>query len=204
VRPGENLTAIARRYGVSAGELARLNQLADPNHLLVGTRLRLPASVGSGTASSTPIKVQAGTAQGRSPSFTLSDDARRQTASLLDRAAREFGVPPALLKALTYTESRWRQDVVSGQGAIGVGQLLPETAAWLASMMREPGLDPRSTSDNIRMSARLLRYLLDATGSTREALASYYQGIGAVLRVGVSPGGARYGAVVAGRQAWFA
>ena len=120
--------------------------------------------------------------------------ARRQTASLLDRAAREFGVPPALLKALTYTESRWRQDVVSGQGAIGVGQLLPETAAWLAGMMREPGLDPRSTSDNIRMSARLLRYLLDATGSTREALASYYQGIGAVLRVGVSPGGARYGA----------
>ncbi|HEY8094059.1 MAG TPA: LysM domain-containing protein, partial [Acidimicrobiales bacterium] len=42
VRPGETLTSIARRYGVSVAELARLNRLANPNHLLVGARLHLP------------------------------------------------------------------------------------------------------------------------------------------------------------------
>ena len=43
VRPGENLTSIARRYGVSVAELARLNQLEDPNHLLVGAHLHIPS-----------------------------------------------------------------------------------------------------------------------------------------------------------------
>jgi len=62
---------------------------------------------------------------------------------------------------LTYTESRWRQDVVSVTGAIGVGQLLPSTAAWLAQLMGEPDLSPYVRKDNIRMSAFLLRWLLD-------------------------------------------
>jgi len=122
---------------------------------------------------------------------------------LLDRAAREFGVKPSLLKALTYTESRWHQDAVSSVGAVGVGQLLPATATWLAGLMGEPGLDVRSTQDNVRLSARLLRLLLDRAGSTTRALAAYYQGIGAVLQHGVSTGGARYAAIITARQAWF-
>ena len=60
--------------------------------------------------------------------------------------------------------------------------------------MGEPGLDVRSTQDNVRLSAKLLRLLLDRTGSTKQALAAYYQGIGAVLQRGVSTGGARYAA----------
>jgi soluble lytic murein transglycosylase-like protein len=135
--------------------------------------------------------------------FDISDSERRETSRLLHRAAQEFGVPASLLKALTYTESRWRQDVVSRAGAIGVGQLLPETAQWLAEMMDEPGLDPTSKDDNIRLSARLLRFLLDETGSPKRALAAYYQGIGAVLRDGVSDGGARYARIITSRQSWF-
>lgn len=207
VRPGETLSTIARRYGVSTTELVRLNQLGDPNHLLVGTRLRLPSPAG-GAGGAAPAKTAAapgGQAAGNDhgPSFALGEEQRRQTDRLLGRAAREFGVPSSLLKALTYTESRWQQDAVSSIGAVGVGQLLPATARWLSTVMDEPGLDLRSTEDNIRMSARLLRYLLDTTGSTRSALAAYYQGIGAVLRTGISAGGARYAAVIAARQAWF-
>jgi LysM repeat protein len=204
VKAGENLTAIAARYGVSAAELARLNDLSDPNHLLVGTRLRLPGgSSSSGSAGASRARPSAALAPDTAPAFDISDGERRETSHLLYRAAKEFGVPASLLKALTYTESRWRQDVVSRSGAIGVGQLLPETAAWLAAMMDEPGLDPTSRSDNIRLSARLLRFLLDKAGTPKRALAAYYQGIGAVLRDGVSDGGARYARIITSRQSWF-
>ena len=205
VRPGENLTGIAARYGVSASELARLNDLSDPNHLLVGARLRLPGSSGGSSAGGGSSAAASSPAPEpeTAPAFSITDVEQLETNRLLHRAAREFGVQPSLLKALTYTESRWRQDVVSRSGAIGVGQLLPETAEWLAAMMDEPGLDPTSKVDNVRLSARLLRFLLDKAGSPKRALASYYQGIGAVLRDGVSEGGARYARVITSRQAWF-
>ncbi len=211
VRPGENLTGIAARYGVSAAELARLNDLSDPNHLLVGARLRVPggagsstgSSTGAGTSSAAVVSSSSASMPESAPAFTISESEQRETSRLLHRAAREFGVPPSLLKALTYTESRWRQDVVSRSGAVGVGQVLPDTAAWLAALMEEPGLDPTSKVDNIRLSARLLRFLLDKAGTPKRALAAYYQGIGSVLRGGVSEGGARYARVITARQAWF-
>ena len=209
VQPGENLVDIARQHGVTVADLVRVNGLGDPNHVVVGATLRLPGrtttpgtktgkpAARSGAATSTAPQV------GKRPAFTLSEDQRRQVSQLLDRAAQEFRVKPSLLKALTYTESRWQQDAVSSVGAIGVGQLLPETATWLAGLMGEPGLDLRSTQDNVRLSARLLRLLLDRAGSTRSALAAYYQGIGAVLQSGISAGGARYAAIITARQAWF-
>jgi len=213
VQPGENLVGIARQHGVTVAGLVRINGLGDPNHLVAGTTLHLPSRTTtsrtkSGTAkAAAPARGSAATkaaAQaGKGPAFTLGDDQRRQVNQLLDRAAREFGVKPSLLKALTYTESRWHQDAVSSVGAVGVGQLLPATATWLAGLMGEPGLDVRSTQDNVRLSARLLRLLLDRAGSTKRALAAYYQGIGAVLQHGVSTGGARYAAIITARQAWF-
>lgn len=41
VRPGDTLSAIAARHGVSAQRLVRLNRLADPNFIYAGQRLRL-------------------------------------------------------------------------------------------------------------------------------------------------------------------
>jgi LysM repeat protein len=209
VQPGENLVGIARQHDVSVADLVRLNGLGDPNHVVAGTTLHLPSRTTTpGTKPAAPARrstaTKAATAlAGSGPAYTLGDEERRQVNQLLDRAAREFGVKPSLLKALTYTESRWRQDAVSSVGAIGVGQLLPATATWLAGLMGEPGLDVRSTQDNVRLSARLLRLLLDRTGSTKHALAAYYQGIGAVLQRGLSTGGARYAAIITARQAWF-
>lgn len=214
VQPGENLVGIARQHRVTVADLVRINGLSDPNHVVAGTTLHLPSGATTpGKASKKAAAKQAAahgssTARasataGKGPAFTLADDQRREVDKLLDRAAREFGVKPSLLKALTYTESRWHQDAVSSVGAIGVGQLLPETATWLGGLMGEPGLDLRSTVDNVRLSARLLRLLLDKTGSTKQALAAYYQGIGSVLQHGVSTGGARYAAIITARQAWF-
>jgi N-acetylmuramoyl-L-alanine amidase len=206
------LTVIASRYGTTVGELVRLNALSDPNHLLVGTTLQVTGKAGQGSAgSSTPARSSSGklvpvassmSGDGRLQ-FDISAAEQLRTAHLLQRAAVEYDVPATLLMALTYTESRWRQDAVSSSGAVGVGQLLPETATWLAGLMEQPKLDVRQRADNIRMSAFLLRLLLDRTPTPTHALASYYQGIGAVLSRGLSPAGARYAAVIAGRRAWF-
>jgi len=43
VRPGDTLTNIAARYGVTAQELQSLNQIPDPDLLRVGQKLRIPA-----------------------------------------------------------------------------------------------------------------------------------------------------------------
>ena len=214
VQPGENLVGIARQHGVTVADLVRINGLGDPNHVVVGTALRLPGRTTTSATKAGKTSARSGAAArsaaaasapqvGKGPAYTLSDDQRRQVSHLLDQAAQEFRVKPSLLKALTYTESRWHQDAVSSVGAVGVGQLLPETARWLAGLMGEPGLDLHSTQDNVRLSARLLRLLLDRTGSTKSALAAYYQGIGAVLQSGISAGGARYAAIITARQAWF-
>jgi LysM repeat protein len=41
VQPGESLSVIAERYGTSVSRLVALNQLADPELVMVGTRLKL-------------------------------------------------------------------------------------------------------------------------------------------------------------------
>ena len=47
VQPGEYLSSIARRYGVSWTDIARVNNIVDPNRVLVGQSLVIPASGGS-------------------------------------------------------------------------------------------------------------------------------------------------------------
>lgn len=44
VRPGETLTAIARRYGTTVAALARANRIADPNRVRAGQRLVVPGA----------------------------------------------------------------------------------------------------------------------------------------------------------------
>jgi membrane-bound lytic murein transglycosylase D len=50
VRPGETLSSIAGRYGMSATTLARLNGLSDPDRLRVGQRLRVSGSTAAASA----------------------------------------------------------------------------------------------------------------------------------------------------------
>ncbi len=48
VRPGETLTMLAGRYGMSVGELARSNYLRYPNYIQSGWALRVPCTSGYG------------------------------------------------------------------------------------------------------------------------------------------------------------
>ena len=94
--------------------------------------------------------------------------------------AREEGVDPDLFLRLIQQESSFNPDAVSSAGAIGLGQLMPGTAADL-------GVDPYEPEENLRGSARYLRQQLDEFGDTRIALAAYNAGPGNVRKYGGIP-----------------
>jgi LysM repeat protein len=54
VRPGENLSTIAVRYGTSVASLARANGIANPNHIYVGQRLTIVQGAGGGAPNPAP------------------------------------------------------------------------------------------------------------------------------------------------------
>jgi soluble lytic murein transglycosylase-like protein len=100
-----------------------------------------------------------------------------QTASAGDlqravtRAAEQHHVHPALLLAVMKAESSFNPIVVSKAGAVGLMQLVPETA------MRHGVQNLYDTNENVAGGARHLRYLLDRFhGNTRLALAAYNAG----------------------------
>jgi soluble lytic murein transglycosylase-like protein len=231
VQPGESLWLISQRYGLTLNALVGANRLRATSVIVPGQVLVLPlrslpavTSVPT-TAPRPPVPTSlprpsvpttvATTVPRPTPTAApgvlprLPDEVRGPAqlalVPLFRAAAAEFGVPPDLLMALAYQESRWRAGVVSRAGAIGVGQLLPTTATWVATeLIRQPGLDPRNPQDNIRMSARFLRFLIDLMqGDLVRALAGYFEGPYGVLRVGVSTGGRRYADQVLARRPSF-
>jgi soluble lytic murein transglycosylase len=93
--------------------------------------------------------------------------------------ARNYHLDPALLAAVIYQESKFKAHARSDQGAIGLMQLLPETARGIAtrtggSKFRVSDLDDPEI--NVRYGAWYLRHLLDKYGSKRLALAAYNAG----------------------------
>ena len=98
-------------------------------------------------------------------------------------AAALYQVPEALIRAIIRCESDFDPRAVSGAGARGLMQLMPETAKRLK--VRDL-LDPR---DNIFGGARLLRELANEFhGDLTLTIAAYNAGDGAVLRyAGVPP-----------------
>ena len=99
--------------------------------------------------------------------------------------ARNYDLDPALLAAVIYTESRFRADAESAAGAIGLMQLLPETAKGIA--VRTGGgrfvvADLYEPELNVRYGSWYLRALLDRYGDERTALAAYHAGPGNVDR----------------------
>ena len=93
--------------------------------------------------------------------------------------ARNYDLDPALLAAVIYQESKFRADARSDSGAIGLMQLLPDTAKGIAlhtggSAFRVDDL--YNPEINVRYGAWYLRHLMDRYGDERTALAAYNAG----------------------------
>jgi soluble lytic murein transglycosylase len=93
--------------------------------------------------------------------------------------AHNYRLQPALLAAVIYQESKFNADAKSSSGAIGLMQILPETAKGIAL---HTGGSKFTTDDlydpelNIRYGSWYLRHLLDKYGNERLALAAYNAG----------------------------
>ena len=86
---------------------------------------------------------------------------------------------PALVAAVIYRESKFRPESRSSQGAVGLMQLLPPTAVFIAAQPNRPSGAPDRLTDpdvNIAYGTWYLRYLIDRYGSQPLALAAYNGG----------------------------
>jgi len=97
-------------------------------------------------------------------------------------AARE-GIDPRLAEAVAETESAYDPSAVSPKGALGVMQLMPETAGAFGVRSWQ------NVEDNVTAGVRYLRYLQRYyRGDLRLALAAYSAGQGAVAKYrGIPP-----------------
>lgn len=101
---------------------------------------------------------------------------------LVEQAARKAGLPPELVRSLAWAESAFNPQAVSSKGAIGIMQLMPETAATLS-------VNPHDPEQNVAGGVRYLRELLERyDGDVQKALAAYNAGPGAVEKYqGIPP-----------------
>ena len=107
--------------------------------------------------------------------------ANPELARMIHTAAQKYGVDPKLVSAVAEVESGGHQDAVSSTGAVGVMQLMPETAAGL-------GVDPYRMESNVEGGAKYLREMLDTfDGDVKKAVAAYNAGPNAVKAYGGVP-----------------
>jgi soluble lytic murein transglycosylase-like protein len=132
------------------------------------------------------------------PALAQADDARVAALSMhrglddyrgvIAKAAADSGLDSALLGAVVAVESGFRKDARSPRGAVGLMQLMPDTAA---ALLADPDVE-RALADpatNLRAGSRHLRALIDQyPGRLDLALAAYNAGPAAVQKYdGVPP-----------------
>jgi LysM repeat protein len=171
VRYGDTLSGIAARYSTSISALAAANNLNPADILLTGVHLRIP-----GRHRRAPSR-----APGLGPGTAW------EVQRLIDYWSVRDGISRHLCRAVAWMESGYHPGAVSSVGAWGVMQVMPATWHWVEWRLIGQRV-PRTTSGNIRIGIAYLRQLLrDFHGDVRLALASYYQGEGAVRQIGMLP-----------------
>jgi LysM repeat protein len=197
VQPGDTLSAIAARAGMSVADLAAANGV-DPNGLLLsGSVLKL-----SGSSTEAP---QAGASQGQvdqvSSSQPVGEAAQGSSGappypteetvspSEVGSIASENGVPPSLAQAIADQESGFNNSLTSSADARGVMQILPGTWNYInENLAGSTPLSPASAASNVRGGVLLLHSLLESTnGNSAQAAAGYFQGLPSVQQNGEFP-----------------
>lgn len=110
---------------------------------------------------------------------------KAETLVLIAAAAAKHNVPAAFVQSIVTVESNFDCAAISPKGAIGLMQLMPETA-------KEFGADPAVPAQNIDAGTRYLRRLMNryqnSRGSMKRVIAAYNAGPGMVDRYrGVPP-----------------
>lgn len=94
---------------------------------------------------------------------------------MIREQAAKHGVSERLVKAVVQAESAGNPRAVSPAGAVGLMQLMPDTAKSL-------GVDPYDPAQNVDGGIRYLKEMSRQFGSLDDVLAAYNAGPGAVHR----------------------
>jgi murein DD-endopeptidase MepM/ murein hydrolase activator NlpD len=201
VQPGDTLWGIATANGLSVAQLAAANGMSPNDILLIGRHLVIPATSPTPAAAAAAGPAGAGGEAtfcadtsfykgpwGQLPSQLTADPSRLALRPTMVSWAQTYGLDPALVEAVAWQESGWQQGVVSGSGAVGIGQLLPSTASFVDNDLVGARLNLNVASDNVQMEAAFLAYLVHQVGANAcMVAAAYYQGPAALRSYGVFP-----------------
>jgi soluble lytic murein transglycosylase-like protein len=136
-----------------------------------------PGKAGMSVIVATPVSVSHTKQPGSPRDAAQFDTAKFDT--VIAEASEAFHLQPELLHAVIDVESRYNPNAVSDKGALGLMQLMPDTARRFSDGNM---FNPR---DNVLAGARYLRFLLDLFKDDVElALAAYNAGENAVIRAG--------------------
>ena len=96
--------------------------------------------------------------------------------------SEEYNIESNLIASLINAESSFNADAISNKGAIGLMQLMPQTAKWLAEQLDIEYTDEKlfDPEYNIRLGVYYLSYLSEKFRDTRTILCAYNAGEGVV------------------------
>lgn len=147
-------------------------------------------------ASSVPVLSTSNSLQRREQALTqfiqgynkkLSWDQANMMAEAILAFSRYYRIDFRLITGVIAVESSFRTDAISSSGAIGLGQLKPQTAQWLGVA------NPYDPIENISGMSRYLSYLISKYGGNLDqAVSAYYQGPGTIDREGISDNAKAY------------
>lgn len=144
LKPGESLWDVSREYGVTMEQIYEVNPLlktTDPRKLMAGQPIKIPTSAmqGANKIKGLPLDQQ------------------------MEAAANFAGVDVNLFKKMIQVESQNCTQNLSGAGAVGCGQLMPETIKMFNLT------DAKDTSQNLMASALYLKMMISmAPGDSYE------------------------------------
>lgn len=97
---------------------------------------------------------------------------------LIIHYSQQAGIDPVLVAAVIKVESAFRKEAISAKGAMGLMQIMPETAAWLALEKGQETLeiDLLQPETNVDLGVYYLQSLLDTFPTQCAALAAYNGG----------------------------
>jgi soluble lytic murein transglycosylase-like protein len=189
VRPGDTLSGLAAGARVSVGAIAAMNGLNPTGVLLAGTVIKLPTGAPAPARASQPAP-----AAKVIPVAAPEPTSTRVGASDVQSVAAAHGVSPSLATAIAWQESGFNNGMVSSANARGVMQVMPGTWDYVQqNLAAGRKLNPYSASDNVTAGVLYLKSLLNQTGGNEsQAIAAYYQGLGALRSRGVFNDTAKY------------
>lgn len=163
------ISEIQRRFGIE-GPVP--GAMPDFQRTLTAELKKNPAAAAVQPAAADAAQTEGVQAAGSEP-VALSA-ASGETARFIREAAAKYGLDSRLVAAVAEAESSGNQNEVSETGAVGVMQLMPDTATAL-------GVNPFDEKQNIEGGAHYLKQMLDTFGGDmKKAIAAYNAGPQAV------------------------